>query len=194
MQARSHGTPGNRKGMSFAEAHKPVSRIVFDKYDVDGSGTISVSEFRKLCYDMGYFLSDLELGMAIRLLDSDGNGEINYGEFIKWWQQEHRFKTLQLSPQELADLTQISTDFQRFDKDQSGCIDVREFRLLYADLVRRGMTKKTLAGTLEELDNNRDGKVSFNEYVDWVLGQRRTAEQLPHRPQQVPARQGESSQ
>lgn len=91
---------------------------------------------------------------------------------------------------------------RRFDKDHSGCIDVREFRLLYADLVKRGMTRKTLAGTLEvlvwfvepsyakpfltclssqELDHNRDGKVSFNEYVDWVLTQRRNKEEAENR-------------
>ncbi|KAJ3016498.1 hypothetical protein HKX48_004004, partial [Thoreauomyces humboldtii] len=152
----------------------------FDKFDVDSSGTINVKEFRNLCYDMGYFLSDKELAMAIRMLDMDGNGEISYGEFIKWWQKENRFSALQLSPNELANLTEISHEFQRFDKDHSGCIDVREFRMLYADLVKRRLTTKTLAGLLEELDNNRDGKVSFNEYVAWVLESRRKQVQQAH--------------
>lgn len=35
------------------------------------------------------------------------------GVVIKWWQQEHRSRTLQLSQQDLADLTDISADFQR---------------------------------------------------------------------------------
>ncbi|KAJ3180925.1 hypothetical protein HDU87_001571 [Geranomyces variabilis] len=167
--------PGKRRTSSFAEASRPLSRIIFDKFDTDSSGTINVKEFRNLCYDMGYFLSDKELSLAIKLVDGDGNGEISYNEFIKWWQKENRFAALQLSPSELAELSDISLEFQRFDKDQSGTIDVREFRMLYADLVKRRMTKKTLAGMLEELDNNRDGKVSFNEYVQWVLAQRRAA-------------------
>ncbi|KAI8824298.1 uncharacterized protein EV422DRAFT_315601 [Fimicolochytrium jonesii] len=168
--------PSNRRGSSFADAYKPPSRVIFDKFDTDSSGTINVREFRDLCYDMGYFLSDKELSMAIKLLDVDGNGEISYGEFINWWQREDRFAALKLSQGELAELTEISTEFQRFDKDHSGCIDVREFRMLYADLVKRHMTKKTLAGTLEELDHNRDGKVSFNEYVNWVISQRRSGD------------------
>ncbi|KAI9090194.1 hypothetical protein DFS34DRAFT_377095 [Phlyctochytrium arcticum] len=187
------GAAGNRKGTSFAQAHKPTSRLVFDKYDADGSDTINVSEFRKLCYDMGHFLSDQELALAIRMLDADGNGEISYKEFISWWQKDHRFKSLQPSSQEMKELAQISSDFQRFDKDQSGCVDVREFRLLYVDLVKKGMTKKTLAGTLEELDNNRDGKVSFNEYAEWILNQRRQAGHGSH-PVSHHARGDEASQ
>ncbi|KAJ3275547.1 hypothetical protein HK104_003889 [Borealophlyctis nickersoniae] len=71
-------------------------------------------------------------------------------------------------------LSELSAYFQRFDKDQSGAIDVREFKSLYANLVKRGLTRKTLAGTLEELDSNRDGKVSFNEYVGWLMKQMQT--------------------
>ncbi|TPX57731.1 hypothetical protein PhCBS80983_g03621 [Powellomyces hirtus] len=186
--------PGKRRASSFADASRPLSRIIFDKFDVDQSGTINVKEFRNLCYDMGYFLSDKELTLAIRMLDVDGNGEISYAEFIKWWQQENRFKSLQHSPSDLATLTEISHEFQRFDKDHSGCIDVREFRMLYADLVKRKMTKKTLAGMLEELDNNRDGKISFNEYVSWVMAQRRLAAESQPQFLESASRHGDAAQ
>jgi hypothetical protein len=55
-------------------------RDLFNKYDVDRSGAISIKEFRRLCYDMGYFLSDAELGMDVKMLDVDGDGEISYDE------------------------------------------------------------------------------------------------------------------
>lgn len=35
---------------------KPLSKIVFDKYDVDESGYIDVYEFKYLCYDLGHYL------------------------------------------------------------------------------------------------------------------------------------------
>ena len=55
-------------------------RAIFDKYDLDGSGAIEVAEFRHMCYDMGYFLSDKELALDVKLLDVDGDGEISYEE------------------------------------------------------------------------------------------------------------------
>lgn len=48
----------------------PLSKRVFDKYDHDKSGDISVTEFGNLCYEMGHFLSPAEIEMAVRRLDT----------------------------------------------------------------------------------------------------------------------------
>ncbi len=45
----------------------PVSKIIFKKYDVDGSGFIDKSEFKNLCYDQGHFLNDTELDFAMKV-------------------------------------------------------------------------------------------------------------------------------
>ncbi|KAI9351766.1 hypothetical protein DFJ73DRAFT_830795 [Zopfochytrium polystomum] len=144
-------------------------RSVFDKYDIDGSGSISVAEFRRLCYDMGYFMSDKELVIDVKMLDVDGDGEISYEEFIKWWRKDDRFKGLQLEEHQYEKLAGYLQDFKRFDKDGSGIIDVREFKSLYVDLVKKKLASKSLMATLQEIDVNKDGKVSFNEYVSWVV-------------------------
>lgn len=47
---------------------KPLSRILFDKYDKDNSGSINVKELGSLCYDKGYFLNDAELAQAMKVL------------------------------------------------------------------------------------------------------------------------------
>lgn len=164
--------PKARGTVSYSNAdqsHKPLCRQMFDKYDTDGSGDISITEFRKLCYDMGYYLSDLELDMDIKLLDQDGDGEISYSEFIKWWENDDRFKLLQLTPDDYLRLAKACSYFQRFDKDGSGQIDIREFRSLYVDMVKKKLAKKSMTATMEELDRNRDGKISFNEYVHWLI-------------------------
>ncbi|KAI9202552.1 uncharacterized protein BJ171DRAFT_513400 [Polychytrium aggregatum] len=151
------------------QTHKPMARIMFEKYDIDGSGSISIHEFRKLCYDLGYYLSDKELEIDIKLLDVNGDREITYDEFIKWWMSDHRFKMLQLTPEDYVQLQKACQDFQKFDKDDSGCIDIREFRGLYNDLVKKNMAPSSLTATLQQIDTNKDGKVSFNEYVYWLV-------------------------
>ena len=64
---------------------KPLSRIMFDKFDTDGSGAIGKEEFKNLCYDLGHFLSDQELELGMQWLDKDGSGEIEYDEFVEWY-------------------------------------------------------------------------------------------------------------
>jgi len=56
----------------------PLSKIVFDKYDTDKSGAISYAEFKSMAYDLGYYISDIELKLAVKNLDKTGSGEINY--------------------------------------------------------------------------------------------------------------------
>ncbi|KAJ3393194.1 Calcium-dependent secretion activator 2 [Entophlyctis sp. JEL0112] len=118
---------------------------------------------------MGYFLTDQELSLDIKLLDVDGNGTLSYDEFIKWWKKDDRFLSLQLNEEEIEKLNKYLAHFKRFDKDGSGIIDIREFKSLYADLVKRKLAKKSLMATMQDLDFNKDGKVSFNEYVQWAL-------------------------
>ncbi len=75
----------------FAPRTTNLSRVVFDKYDRDASGGIDSSEFRDMCYDLGHALSDAEYVLALQLLDANGDGRIEYSEFVSWWKQEVYF-------------------------------------------------------------------------------------------------------
>eukprot|EP00833_Pecoramyces_ruminatium_P004485 jgi/Orpsp1_1/1178517/evm.model.c7180000065647.1 len=59
---------------------KLFSEIIFNDFDHDHSGTISVSEFRDLTYSLGYYLNDTELDIAVKRLDKDGKDCISYNE------------------------------------------------------------------------------------------------------------------
>jgi hypothetical protein len=91
-----------------AMGSKPLSRIMFDKYDKvraahrhhsacpcaaprgtdasffqDGGGQIDAREFGQLLYDFGVVLSPAQLKAAMSTIDGDGSGSISYDEFIK---------------------------------------------------------------------------------------------------------------
>ena len=66
-------------------------------------------------------------------------------------------------------LTQASNYFRYFDKDGSGVLDKPEFAKLHADLVKNKLTTKTLDQAIADLDTNNDGKVEFNEYIEWLV-------------------------
>jgi len=151
------------------QTYTSVSKLAFNKYDRDHSGTIETKEFKDLCYDLGHYLSDEEISMAMLILDRDGSGTISYDEFLGWWRSSDKWGMLKLPDEELEILKRAATYFKYFDTDKSGSIDKNEFPRLYEDLVKNRFTNKTLQACLEELDTNRDNKVQFNEYVDWLV-------------------------
>ncbi len=68
---------------------------LFKKFDVDGSGSISLGEFCELTKHMGLFLEKKEVKKLFKKADSSGNGEIEFNEFEK---------ALQLIRKEVADM------------------------------------------------------------------------------------------
>lgn len=70
--------------------------------------------------------------------------------------------------QELTDATkaQIKQEFEFFDKDQNGRIDLPEFVEMLTVL-----SPKTKVNRVEEgfaiIDTDSDGFISFNEFLDW---------------------------
>mgnify|MGYP003571903292 CR=1 FL=1 len=64
--------------------HKQASmRQVFRSFDTDGSGEIEKADLRKVFAEMGQTFSDEELERMIQLGDADGDGTLNYEEFIE---------------------------------------------------------------------------------------------------------------
>ena len=53
-------------------------RDAFRVFDADGSGTISVAEFKDAALEMGEIFSEEEVDEMIREIDIDGDGQINY--------------------------------------------------------------------------------------------------------------------
>ena len=80
------------KKMSMVKAKLETQgdlRATFDRFDVDQSGTLDVAELGALCAALGQPLNHDGLEDAVLVLDSNRDGEIQYDEFVHWWQQGH---------------------------------------------------------------------------------------------------------
>jgi len=59
---------------------------IFNRIDTDKSGAIDPDEFRALVKDLKLKLDDVEVMALFRSIDLDGNGTLEFNEFLTWWQ------------------------------------------------------------------------------------------------------------
>lgn len=62
-----------------------VIRSAFKTFDKDGNGMIDAKELRIAMKKLGECLTDQELDDMMRQADVDGDGKIDYEEFVKIW-------------------------------------------------------------------------------------------------------------
>jgi Ca2+-binding EF-hand superfamily protein len=149
-------------------ATQPLSKTIFNKYAGKKKG-LSHEDFHAMCMEMGYLLSDAELELAIKKIDSDGNGAIEYEEFLQFWKTDGRFEKLRLDDTQLMQLNKAFRLFISFDKDGSGTIDREEFGQMHASLTEQRLSNKPAEVEWGNMDTDGSGTVSFNEFVDWLL-------------------------
>ena len=58
---------------------------IFSHYDHNQNGVIDKSEFAALLNALDAQLNDDEVTAGLRAVDKDGNGQIEFNEFITWW-------------------------------------------------------------------------------------------------------------
>ena len=61
--------------------------------------------------------------------------------------------------------------FKQFDKDESGYIDLQELKSISAELGRE-LDEAELEECIKDLDINKDGKISYEEFSTWWLSGR----------------------
>ena len=55
----------------------------FKVFDQDGNGFITPSELRQVMANLGEALTDEEIDQMIKEADMDGDGQVNYEEFVR---------------------------------------------------------------------------------------------------------------
>ncbi len=75
---------------------------------------------------------------------------------------------LSLFPSHLPVRKKAADSFNMFDKDGSGSLHAADYDNFHKELVSQKLTSKSKDKFLEDLDMNNDGKIQYNEYVQWL--------------------------
>jgi len=68
---------------------KPNFRQVFEEMDEDGSGRLDYGELRQAMIKLGIVLNQEQMSLLIKNIDIDGDGDVNYIEFMRFMNVEN---------------------------------------------------------------------------------------------------------
>lgn len=63
-------------------------RETFDYNDLDGDGRIELAEFMRMLENLGAEATSEEARIGFRDVDSNGDGLIDFDEFVDWWAEQ----------------------------------------------------------------------------------------------------------
>ncbi|OIT03812.1 PREDICTED: calcium-dependent protein kinase-like [Nicotiana attenuata] len=127
-------------------------KAMFANMDTDNSGTITYEELKSGLARLGSKLSEAEVKQLMEAADVDGNGTIDYIEFVTATMHRHR----------LERDDHLFKAFQFFDTDHSGFITKDE---LESAMKEYGMgDEATIKEIIAEVDTDHDGRINYEEF------------------------------
>lgn len=130
----------------------------FSIFDKDGDGTISTKELGIVMRSLGETKSDEQLEQMIAEVDVDGNGTIDFEEYL-----EMMAKKMQNS----GSADQIREAFKVFDKKNCGYLTVDELRHIMTNLGEK-LTDEEVDEMIREVDLDGDGHIDYEEFTQML--------------------------
>ncbi|CAL9052493.1 calmodulin-like [Musa acuminata AAA Group] len=131
----------------------------FCLFDKDGDGCITLEELGTVIKSLGQDPSEEELQEMIREVDSDGNGTIEFGEFLNLMARKVKETNIE---------EELKEAFKVFDKDQNGFISAAELRNVMINLGEK-LTDEEVDQMIREADLDGDGQVNYEEFVRMMM-------------------------
>ncbi|KZV56512.1 hypothetical protein F511_22343 [Dorcoceras hygrometricum] len=131
-----------------------IMRDMFALMDTDRDGKVSYEELKAGLRKVGSQLAEPEIKLLMDVADVDGNGVLDYGEFV----------TVTIHLQRMENDEHFRRAFMFFDRDGSGYIELDELREVLADESGE-MDNDALNDIMLEVDTDKDGQISYDEFV-----------------------------
>lgn len=146
-------------------------RETFAFFDKDGDGCITLEELDTVVRSLGQTPTREELAEMIRDVDVDGNGTIEFAEFLALMARKaSRGGENGGGGDDSGDAAdeELREAFKVFDKDQDGLISAAELRHVMISLGEK-LTDEEVEQMIREADLDGDGQVNFDEFVRMMM-------------------------
>ncbi|CAG9103064.1 unnamed protein product [Plutella xylostella] len=162
-------TCGSEYGLS--EEQVAEFKEAFMLFDKDEDGTITMAELGVVMRSLGQRPSETELRDMVKEVDQDGNGTIEFNEFLQMMSKKMRGAD---GEHELREA------FRVFDKNNDGLISSVELRHVMTNLGER-LSEEEVDDMIREADLDGDGMVNYDvelRHVMTNLGERLSEEEV----------------
>lgn len=130
-------------------------RDAFEMFDKDKDGTITAKELANVLKTLNQEPSDAELREMISEVDVNGDGRIDFEEFVILMNRRSK---------EVDSEEEVINAFRVFDKEGGGMISAVELRHIMTTLGDR-LTEEEVEEMIREADVDGDGYINYDEFV-----------------------------
>uniref|UniRef100_A0A8K9WS79 Calmodulin 1b n=1 Tax=Oncorhynchus mykiss TaxID=8022 RepID=A0A8K9WS79_ONCMY len=163
--SHAKGTEGLEKAWSRSSTADQLTeeqiaefKEAFSLFDKDGDGTITTKELGTVMRSLGQNPTEAELQDMINEVDADGNGTIDFPEFLTMMARKMK---------DTDSEEEIREAFRVFDKDGNGYISAAELRHVMTNLGEK-LTDEEVDEMIREADIDGDGQVNYEEFVQMM--------------------------
>ncbi|KAK9212680.1 hypothetical protein WN943_002062 [Citrus x changshan-huyou] len=131
----------------------------FREMDTDNSGTLTLSELKAGLAKLGSALEESEVNQYMEAGDIDGNGNIDFIEFVNLMTDIYKLETPEL----------LEKAFQYLDKNSDQFITVNELETAFKE--NNMGDDATIKEIISEVGrDHKDGRISFDQFCAFVKG------------------------
>ncbi|CAN6219281.1 unnamed protein product, partial [Urochloa humidicola] len=127
---------------------------MFDKMDLNKDQMLNFDELKLGLHKFGHQIPDADVQILMEAADADGNGSLDYGEFV----------TLSVHLRKIGNDEHLHKAFAYFDRNQSGYIEIDELRESLADDLGQNH-EEVINAIIRDVDTDKDGKISYDEFA-----------------------------
>lgn len=136
-------------------------REIFNLVDRDGGGTITKEELGELMDTLGIDATGEELDLMINEIDSSGDGQIDFEEFVEVMSRK-------VNATYTAD--QVKSAFRIFEGTAPpGCVKADGLIRALCTYGSEKMTPEQASDLVSQLETDGSGFIHYNEYVNMMM-------------------------
>jgi len=142
----------------FSKEQLEDFKEVFNLFDKDRDGRLSVDEVSKVFKTLGVAAGDDSVKRMIERVDANKSGAVEFGEFVIVMQ--HQPKT----PREDA---RLLAAFKIYDINNDGYITKQELQTVMEQCGEK-LSDKEAQTMIDQADTDHDGRVNYREFINMM--------------------------
>ncbi|CAA6667322.1 unnamed protein product [Spirodela intermedia] len=148
-----------KKALRVIAEHLSVEEVagikeMFQMMDVHNNGNITLEELKSGLHKIGQHIPDPDVQILMEAADVDGNGTLDYGEFV----------AVSIHLKKIGNDDHLRQAFSYFDKNSTGYIEIEELRESLADDLGLNY-EEVIKSIIHDVDTDKDGRISYEEFT-----------------------------